>query len=67
MVVCCVQVVLKLKAKRSRVGLSRLEVYLMDDPNTWTQTSYLTASGAAVLTSTDTSSHSVDEVSFQGF
>ena len=58
------QIVLTLKAKRSRVGLSELKVYLMDDPDTWRQTNYLTASGVAVLTSDDDAPHhDVDEVS----
>lgn len=46
------------------MGLSELKVYLMDDPDTWRQTNYLTASGVAVLTSDDDAPHhDVDEVS----
>lgn len=46
------------------MGLSELKVYLMDDPDTWRQTNYLTASGVAVLTSDDDAPHHVvDEVS----
>ena len=64
LVVPLFQIVLTLKAKRSRVGLSELKVYLMDDPDTWLQTNYITASGVAVLTSDDdTPNHDVDEVS----
>lgn len=57
------QLVLMLKGKNSRASLAELEVYLMDDPDTSKQTTYLTASGAAVLTNQDSASdHVVNEV-----
>ena len=53
-----------LQAKRSRSSLSELQLYLMDDADTWQQTNFLTAAGAAVLTSDDVQQHEVDEVRY---